>query len=135
MDAISFNQQLCGAAWVHSKATKEEMFEGSLGSIPQAVCTRVFSPQSQPELKDAIDAFLTLSPNGDWSHGPHGPPGLPGPPRGRTPDEHLRLAVEFAESLNELEKSCFSLKGKLKDVHYHVSMHCLLLKREFDIAG
>ena len=66
---------------------------------------------------------------------PPPPPGLPGPPRGRTPDEHLRLAVEFAESLNELEKSCFSLKGKLKDVHYHVSMHCLLLQREFDIVG
>ena len=33
LGATSFNQQLCGAAWVNSKADKDDMFEGSSGSI------------------------------------------------------------------------------------------------------
>ena len=61
------------------------------------------------------------------------PPGLPGPPRGRTPEEHYRLAVEFAESLDELEASCYSLRGRLQDVRYYVSVHCLMLSRHFEI--
>ena len=61
------------------------------------------------------------------------PPGPPGPPRGRTPEEHLRLATDFAESLDELEASCFTLRGRLKDIRYYVSMHCLMLSREFDM--
>ena len=36
--ATSFTQRLCGAAWVHSKAKKDLMFEGSPGSISQRVC-------------------------------------------------------------------------------------------------
>ena len=42
--AESFKQQLCGAAWVHSKATKEGIFVGSSGSISQILC-RAPSPQ------------------------------------------------------------------------------------------
>ena len=61
------------------------------------------------------------------------PPGPPGPPRGRTPEEHLRLATDFAESLDELEASCFTLRGRLKDVRYYVSVHCLMLSREFEM--
>merc|ERR1711965_406819 len=34
LNATSFKQQLCGAAWVNSKATKNRMFDGSSGSIP-----------------------------------------------------------------------------------------------------
>ena len=30
-DATSFKRKLCGAAWVRSKASKNDMFEGSLG--------------------------------------------------------------------------------------------------------
>ena len=37
-DARSFNQKLCGAAWVHSTASKEDMFAGSSGSISRTVC-------------------------------------------------------------------------------------------------
>ena len=38
-DASAFNRELCGAAWVHSTATKSVMFEGSPGSISQTACT------------------------------------------------------------------------------------------------
>ena len=38
-DAGSFKRELCGSAWVHSKARKPKMFEGSPGSISKAVCT------------------------------------------------------------------------------------------------
>ena len=37
-NAASFKQNLCGARWVHSKATKKEMFIGSPGSISSEVC-------------------------------------------------------------------------------------------------
>ena len=37
--ATSFTHHLCGAAWVHSKASKEHMFYNSYGSIPQTVCS------------------------------------------------------------------------------------------------
>merc|ERR1712025_832338 len=72
--AVSFKQKLCGAAWVHSKASKDHMFEGSRGSISPSVCTPstttttspsdhiidgVFSPQSTAELKDAVEHCLT----------------------------------------------------------------------------
>jgi len=40
-DAISFKQALCGAAWVHSRASKIDIFAGSLGSISRTVCTSV----------------------------------------------------------------------------------------------
>ena len=39
-----FNQQLCGAAWVYSKANKKHMFVDSLGSISVTVC-HLSSPQ------------------------------------------------------------------------------------------
>ena len=35
--AISFERKLCGAAWVHSRASKSLMFEGSSGSISATV--------------------------------------------------------------------------------------------------
>ena len=43
-DAESFKQKLCGAAWVHSMASKEFMFAGSSGSIAQTACTTVPTP-------------------------------------------------------------------------------------------
>ena len=36
-DASSFQQTLCGAAWVNSKASKLNMFMHSLGSISDTV--------------------------------------------------------------------------------------------------
>ena len=39
IDAQSFNQKLCGAAWVHSNAKKRFMFVASKGSITSTVCT------------------------------------------------------------------------------------------------
>ena len=65
--ATSFNQQLCGAAWVDSKATKIDTFRGSSGSISRPVCTSftaavttsvMFSPQSKSERKSAVDAVF-----------------------------------------------------------------------------
>merc|ERR1712196_694163 len=37
--ASAFKRELCGVAWVNSKAVKKDMFVGSLGSISSAVCT------------------------------------------------------------------------------------------------
>merc|ERR1719201_2962072 len=35
LKAVSFKRKLCGAAWVHSKASKEDMFANTMsGSIP-----------------------------------------------------------------------------------------------------
>ena len=67
----SFERSLCRAAWVHSKATKDPMFEGSSGSISQTACTITFS--SKAELQSAVDACLKLSPAGDCNKGQHGP--------------------------------------------------------------
>jgi len=36
--ATSFRQTLCGHAWVHSTATKTQIFDGSSGSIATEVC-------------------------------------------------------------------------------------------------
>ena len=38
-DAVSFKHKLCGPVWVHSKASKKDMFAGSFGSISRIVCT------------------------------------------------------------------------------------------------
>merc|ERR1712032_652585 len=45
-EASSFKQKLCGAAWVHSKATKKSMFECSSGSLSLQVCSLPPTPQS-----------------------------------------------------------------------------------------
>merc|ERR1712032_1107845 len=68
MGAKSFEQELCGAAWVRSKARKEKMFQDSAGSISRTVCTfapnsgitrsSTFSPGSNSELKNAIGSCL-----------------------------------------------------------------------------
>merc|ERR1719353_1812646 len=74
--AMSFTRKLCGSAWVHSQARKTVMFEGSSGSISRTVCTTTtsaFSPQSKEELKDAIAAYLKLSPKGECTDCVHGP--------------------------------------------------------------
>ena len=39
LDASSFDQKLCGIDWIHSKASKPEMFTGSSGSISRIACT------------------------------------------------------------------------------------------------
>ena len=73
--ATSFKQRLCGASWVHSKASKTVMFAGSPGSISRTVCTSTpsaFSPKSKQELQSAITRYVVLSPNADCPHGPIG---------------------------------------------------------------
>ena len=42
--AGSFTQKLCGAAWVHSKASKSDMFQDSRGFISRTVCTPASTP-------------------------------------------------------------------------------------------
>ena len=42
--AVSFNQKLCGATWVQSKASKVGMFAGSSGSVSSAVCASALTP-------------------------------------------------------------------------------------------
>merc|ERR1719201_1489474 len=74
-DATSFTKTLCGAAWVHSKASKTDMFARSSGSLSRIVCTAthpLFSPQSKEELQSAVVTCLTVSPQGDCFNDPHG---------------------------------------------------------------
>ena len=65
LGATLFKRNLCGAAWVHSTAKKDSMFEGSPGSISSSVCTiktaAKFSPETKDELKDAVLAHLQVS--------------------------------------------------------------------------
>ena len=68
--AAAFTQQLFGVVWVHSKASKNLIFEGSPVSISATV--PAFSPQSRAALKSAVDAYLEYSSTGDGSDGPHG---------------------------------------------------------------
>ena len=49
--AKSFNQKLCGANWVHSMASKNDMFTGSSASIPRIVCSAVPSPVTRQSVK------------------------------------------------------------------------------------
>ena len=76
--AKSFKQVLCGAAWVHSKATtNKDMCEGSSGSISETMCVRTiatttraaFAPRHKSELKRAIDTCLELIPRCRCLHG------------------------------------------------------------------
>ena len=55
-DATLFGRQLCGAAWVAAKASKNIMFAGSPGSISRTVCTSTpkFSPQTGSQLRGAV---------------------------------------------------------------------------------
>ena len=77
--AVSFKQKLRGAAWVRSKASKNDMFRGSSGSIARAITLITASTtitagfSSKAKLKDAVEACLKLSPDGDCSNSPHGP--------------------------------------------------------------
>ena len=88
--AASFQQKLCGATWINSKATKELMFEGSFGSITSTVCiststtsdvhqlntpsttTRrpIFAPKSLTELKKALQICIKMSPK-HFAMSPH----------------------------------------------------------------
>ena len=76
MGAKNFKQKLCEAAWFHSKASNNFMFEGSSGSMSQTVCeaSAVFKPKSKVELKNAVGAYIKLCPEG-CSDDPHGPIG------------------------------------------------------------
>ena len=73
--AKSFKQNLCGPAWVNSKASKDDMFAGSSGSISVGCTTAAFSPRSRAELQSAVDACIKLPPKGECSNGPSGPIG------------------------------------------------------------
>merc|ERR1712222_258740 len=57
--ASAFKRELCGVAWVNSKADKTDMFTNSPGLISSTVCTTAspapFTPQSKTELQDAVD--------------------------------------------------------------------------------
>ena len=70
--AKSFTRTLCGTAWVKSKAGKTTIFIGSSGSI----CTTTHKQsalKSRPELTQAIQTCLKVSPKGDCFTGPNGP--------------------------------------------------------------
>ena len=93
--APAFTHSLCTPAWVHSRASKDEMFVGSPGSISKRVCAHAitpevaavssqlspqasdgpFSPRSREELKTAVDSYLRVNGRGDAFGGEHGPIG------------------------------------------------------------
>ena len=76
-NARSFEQNLCGAFWINSKAIKTGMFEGSFGSISRTVCTTSSKSHmpitsvrpglkilSKQDLKSEIVDYLKWSPEG-----------------------------------------------------------------------
>ena len=58
LGATHFKRQLCGTAWVHSKADKNSMFEGSSGSISSTECTATPTPEDMEAIlvSEAIEA-------------------------------------------------------------------------------
>merc|ERR1719174_2696301 len=67
--ATSFEQSLCGEAWLNSKANTQSMFIDSGGSISCGL----FQPQSIEDLKGAVNACLKQSSAGDCSTRLYGP--------------------------------------------------------------
>merc|ERR1719183_142695 len=66
-DARSFGQKLCTANWVHSQATREDMFVRSPGEISRTVCHNVNMP-SVTDLSSKGDycSNSQYGPIGDW---------------------------------------------------------------------
>ena len=60
--ATAFKQTLCGAAWVHSTATKTYMFEGSSGSISPTVCATHESVSSVTPIIVATSQYVSRRP-------------------------------------------------------------------------
>ena len=64
--AASFTQEICASDWVHSKASKIDMFKGTPEAISSEVCTIPpakrwkFAPEAKKELKGAVDTYLRL---------------------------------------------------------------------------
>ena len=56
--ATSFEQVLCGEAWVNSDALQEDMFTDSPGSIAKKKKRVFFSPDNRNDLKEALNACL-----------------------------------------------------------------------------
>ena len=73
LDAASFNQQLCGADWVNAKASKQDMFKGSSGSMLRLCTTTTPAFSSKVELEGAVNTCLKFAPKGDSSNDTHGP--------------------------------------------------------------
>ena len=71
--ARSFKQTLCGAAWVHSKASQTQIFARSTGTIPRVVCASTSALPDIPKvkLKIVVDAYLKRSSRGDYSDTSH----------------------------------------------------------------
>ena len=59
--AASFNQELCGANWIRSKAEKWNMFEGSSGSISRTACTSAPIPERDLIARTPIST-LSITP-------------------------------------------------------------------------
>ena len=96
--AASFTQEICAANWVHSKASKIDMFKGTPKAISSAgVCSipppsPTFLPQSRKDLKDAVEAYKQLAAyrqkSGNRWHGKS--------------DEEVRAGLTFARKQQTL---------------------------------
>jgi surface protein len=84
----SFKQTLCGAAWVHSMASKSDMFAGSSGSISRTVClterelmvvnTPIPVSVSAPAITSTIANTMTCSKCGTFKKSDRGSCCAPG---------------------------------------------------------
>ena len=61
-------------------------------------------------------------------------PPTPPPPPGPTPDEYLRMAIEFRTSLDDLEHTCAGVRGTLGSIKYILDTHIMNLRNEFKMA-
>ena len=62
------------------------------------------------------------------------PAAPPPPPAGPSPDDYLRLAVAFRNSLDDLEITCAGIRGQLDPIKHLVSLHIMKLRCEFRLA-
>ena len=126
MDARSFNRKVCGAAWINSKATKNFMFQNSLGSLSSSVCERTkFTPQHTTELQNAVDTCLTYSPKGDCPDGQHGPIGKWDVSRVTDMSSMLKEKPSFNGDISKWDVSSVTRMAKMfrsaKNFNAHIS--------------
>ena len=59
---------------------------------------------------------------------------VPPPPAGPPPEEHLRMAIEFMNSLNDLERDAAAMRGTLGPLKHIVGVHIMNLRNEFRLV-
>ena len=98
-EATSFNQKLCGANWINSKASMESMFKGSSGRLSQEVCAL------PPTTTRAWRQYQYLPPTttGDWRQYQYSPPPYQNGLHQPISERYLIVRKSFTTSISTLK--------------------------------